>query len=174
MSLAGGAGAFFPGIIGCFLFPMIARRLPLRFFYLANGVLGSIFTLTLIVLPLAPWTFALALFGEFLFQAVSFSIQIGILFEAIGSNNPLAATTFAFLTAATNVPIVYMMVADGHAYSVAGIVGTFAVDASIGIVTCLLAGILLATVVSKASSSRTQSAQLMDAIQEDNQGIDAR
>jgi len=129
VSLAGGAGAFFPGIIGCFLFPIIARRLPLRFFYLANGVLGSIFTLSLIALPHAPWPFALALFGEFLFQAVAFSIQIGIVFEAIGRNNPLAATTFSFLTAATNLPVTYMLLADGHAYARAGIVGTFAVDA---------------------------------------------
>jgi PAT family beta-lactamase induction signal transducer AmpG len=168
VSLAGGAGAFFPGIIGCFLFPIIARRLPLRFFYLANGVLGSIFTLSLIALPHAPWPFALALFGEFLFQAVAFSIQIGIVFEAIGRNNPLAATTFSFLTAATNLPVTYMLLADGHAYARAGIVGTFAVDASIGIVTCLLAGILLAKFDSKASASSVQSAQLIDAMHEDS------
>jgi PAT family beta-lactamase induction signal transducer AmpG len=168
VSLAGGAEAFFPGIIGCFLFPIIARRLPLRLFYLANGVLGSIFTLSLIALPHAPWTFALALFGEFLFQAAAFSIQIGIVFEAIGRNNPLAATTFSFLTAATNVPVIYMMVADGHAYSIAGIVGTLAIDALIGIVTCLVAGILLARFDSKPIRSRVQSARLIDAMQEDN------
>jgi PAT family beta-lactamase induction signal transducer AmpG len=168
VSLAGGAGAFFPGIIGCFLFPIIARRLPLRHFYLANGVLGSIFTLSLIALPHAPWTFALALFGEFLFQAVAFSIQIGIVFEAIGRNNPLAATTFSFLTAATNVPVIYMMFADGHTYSIAGIVGTLAIDALIGIVTCLVAGILLARFDSKPIRSRVQSARLIDAMQEDN------
>jgi PAT family beta-lactamase induction signal transducer AmpG len=168
VSLAGGAGAFFPGIIGCFLFPIIVRRLPLRFFYLANGILGSIFTLTLIVLPHEPWTYALALFGEFLFQAVAFSIQIGIVFEAIGRDNPLAATTFAFLTAATNVPIVYMMIADGHAYSVAGTAGTFAIDALIGIGTCLLAGILIARFDSKASGPKVQKVQLIDAMQEDN------
>ena len=67
----------------------------------------------------------MALFGEFLFQAVSFSVQIGIVFEVIGPDNPLAATTFSFLTAATNIPVTYMMVADGHGYSARGIAGSF-------------------------------------------------
>jgi MFS transporter, PAT family, beta-lactamase induction signal transducer AmpG len=144
ISLAGGVGAFVPGILGCFLFPVIARRLPLRFFYLTNGIVGSLFTLSLIALPHTTRTFALAVFGEYLFQAVAFSIQIGIVFEAIGPSNPLAATTFAFLTAATNVPVTYVMLADGHAYSLGGIPGMFVIDAMIGIVTCLLAGFLLA------------------------------
>jgi PAT family beta-lactamase induction signal transducer AmpG len=144
VSLAGGVGAILPGILGCFLFPMMAKRVPLRFLYLSNGIVGSLFTLTLIVLPHVPATFAAALFGEFLFQAFAFATQLGIVFEAIGPNNPLAATTFAFLTAATNVPVTYMMVADGHTYSVAGISGTLAIDGLTGIATCILAAVVLA------------------------------
>ncbi len=151
ISLAGGVGEFVPAIIGCFLFPIFAKRMPLRFFYLANGVVGSLFTLGLIFLPHLTWTFALAVFGEFLFQAVAFSIQIGIVFDAIGPNNPLAATTFAFLTAATNIPVTYMMVADGRAYSAAGMVGAFSADASISIAACVVMGILLAKFSSKAA-----------------------
>ena len=144
ISLSGGVGAFFPGILGCAVFPFIARRIPLRFFYLANGILGSIFTLSLIVLPHVPLTFGLALFGEFLFQAVAFSIQIGIVFETIGRDNPLAATTFSFLTAATNIPVTYVLLIDGRSYAAGGIRGIFLTDAAIGIGTCILAGLLLA------------------------------
>jgi PAT family beta-lactamase induction signal transducer AmpG len=143
ISIAGGVGQFFPGIVGCFLFPVIARRMPLRGFYLVNGILGSLFTLCLLLLPHHAWTFALAVFGEFLFQAIAFSIQIGIVFEVIGPDNPLAATTFSFLTAATNVPVTCMVVLDGHAYSIAGIAGSLSVDAAISIVTCLIAGLLM-------------------------------
>jgi len=143
ISIAGGIGTFVPGIIGCALFPIFARRLPLRFFYLANGIVGSVFTLSLLALPHATSTFALAIFGEFLFQAVSFSVQIGIVFEAIGPDNPLAATTFSFLTAAGNIPVAYMMVADGRAYSAHGIAGSFGLDASVCIGACLLAWWLL-------------------------------
>jgi PAT family beta-lactamase induction signal transducer AmpG len=143
ISLAGGLGTFIPGVVGCALFPIFAKRLPLRFFYLANGILGSVFTLSLLALPHATSTFALAIFGEFLFQAVSFSVQIGIVFEAIGPDNPLAATTFSFLTAASNIPVAYMMVADGRAYAAHGIAGSFGLDAAICIAACLLAGSLL-------------------------------
>jgi PAT family beta-lactamase induction signal transducer AmpG len=144
ISLAGGVGAFFPGLLGCFVFPAIARKVPLRFFYLANGITGSLFTLSLLLLPRTPLSFGIAVFGEFLFQAVSFAIQLCIVFEAIGPDNPLAATTFSFLTAATNVPATAVMLADGRAYTAGGITAQFATDALIGIATCLIAGFLLA------------------------------
>jgi MFS transporter, PAT family, beta-lactamase induction signal transducer AmpG len=143
VSLAGGAGAFVSGIVGCLLFPIIAKQFPLRFFYLLNGVLGGLFTLCIIVLPHTPWCFALALLGEFLFQAGAYCIQIGIIFETIGKNNPLAATTFAFLGAATNIPVTYMMVADGRGYAIGGVAGALAMDAGIGIAACLVLGLLL-------------------------------
>jgi PAT family beta-lactamase induction signal transducer AmpG len=151
VSLAGGAGAFIPGLLGCSLFPVIARRLRLRSFYFANGIVGCLFTLSLVILPHTTFTFALALFGEYLFQALSFAIQIGIVFEAIGPDNPLAATTFAFLTAATNIPVTYLTFIDGHAYSVGGIAGTLFTDAAIGILTCAVAAILLAKLDSTAA-----------------------
>lgn len=144
VSFWGGVGAFIPGLLGCFVFPVIAKRIRLRFFYLANGILGCLFTLSLVMLPHTTATYAGALFGEYLFQAVAFSIQIGIVFEAIGPDNPLAATTFSFLTAATNVPVTYVTLADGRAYAKAGVAGTLFVDAAIGIATCLIAGALLA------------------------------
>jgi MFS transporter, PAT family, beta-lactamase induction signal transducer AmpG len=153
VSLAGGTGAFFPGLAGCLLFPRVARRMPLRLLYLGNGFVGSLFTLSLIVLPHAPWSFALALVGEFLFQAASYCIQIGIVFETIGQNNPLAATTFAFLTAATNIPVTYMMVVDGRGYAMGGVAGGFAMDAGISITACLLLGLLLYRLPGKTKGS---------------------
>src|SRR5580704_7260923 len=143
VSLAGGAGAILPGILGCLLFPLLSKRMPLRLLYLANGALGGLFTLSLIVLPHAPWTFALALLGEFLFQTISYTGTVALTFEAIGKNNPLAATTFTFLIAATNVPVAYMLYVDGKAYSFGGVRGSFAADAAISIVVCVLLGWLL-------------------------------
>lgn len=144
VSLAGGVGAFIPGLLGCSLFPVIAKRLRLRSFYFVNGIFGCFFTLSLVFLPHTTSTFALALFGEFLFQALSFAIQIGIVFETIGTNNPLAATIFAFLAAATNVPMTYLTLVDGHAYAAAGIRGMLFTDALIGVLACTVAAILFA------------------------------
>jgi MFS transporter, PAT family, beta-lactamase induction signal transducer AmpG len=97
--------------------------------------LGGFFTLGLILLPHTPLTFSVALAGEYLFQAIAFSIQVGIMFETIGENNPLAATTFTILSAATYVPITYMMVADGNGYSLGGVAWSLGVDAT-SITTC--------------------------------------
>ncbi len=143
VSLAGGTGAIVPGILGCLLFPLLARRMPLRLLYLANGAVGGVFTLILIALPHAPWTFVLALFGEFFFQAISYTGTVALAFETIGQNNPLAATTFTFLIAATNVPVAYMLYVDGRAYGFGGVRGSFAADAIISIVVCLLIGFIL-------------------------------
>ena len=130
VSLAGEAGAILPGILGCLLFPLLSKRMPLRLLYLANGAVGGLFTLSLIALPHVPWTFALALLGEFLFQTISYTGTVALTFEAIGKNNPLAATTFTFLIAATNVPVAYMLYVDGRAYSFGGVRGSFAADAA--------------------------------------------
>ena len=160
VSLAGGVGAFIPGLLGCTLFPVIARRLRLRSFYFMNGVIGCFFTLSLVILPHTTSTFALALLGEFFFQAICFSIQIGIVFEAIGPDNPLAATTFSFLTAATNVPVTYMTLIDGRAYSMAGITGTLFTDAGIGILTCTVAAVFLAKFEPRAAREGEDSVAL--------------
>ena len=166
VSFWGGVGAFIPGLLGCFIFPVIARRVRLRFFYLANGILGCLFTLSLVVMPHTTGTFAAALFGEYLFQAVAFSIQIGIVFEAIGADNPLAATTFSFLTAATNVPVTYVTLLDGRAYAKAGITGTLFVDAAIGIVTCLVAGTVLARMEEKRAVVAAEVVTAVEVVQE--------
>jgi MFS transporter, PAT family, beta-lactamase induction signal transducer AmpG len=153
VSLAGGAGAIVPGILGCVLFPFLAKRMPLRFLYLANGILGGLFTLSLLVLPRAPWSFTLALLGEFLFQAISYTGTVALSFETIGQNNPLAATTFTFLIAATNVPVAYMLYLDGRAYSLGGVRGSFAADAIVSIVVCVLIGWLLSRLQGDAFGS---------------------
>lgn len=70
----------------------------------------------------------------------------------MGQNNPLAATTFAFLTAATNIPLTYMMVADGRGYAMGGVTGSLAMDAGIGITACLLLGLLLYRLGGKTSA----------------------
>src|SRR5271156_4586814 len=153
VSLAGGVGAVVPGVLGCLLFPLLAKRMPLRLLYLANGTLGGLFTLSLLALPHAPWTFALALLGQFLFQAISYTGTVALSFEAIGQNNPLAATTFTFLIAATNVPVAYMLYLDGRAYGFGGARGSFAADAAISIVVCLLIGWLLSRLQGDAFGS---------------------
>lgn len=69
--------------------------------------------------------------------------------------------TFAVLTAATTVPVTYMIVLDGPAYSLGGVTGTLALDASIGIAACLLTGFLLSKLDRKPFKPAVENASLV-------------
>jgi MFS transporter, PAT family, beta-lactamase induction signal transducer AmpG len=143
VSLLGGSGVVVAGICGSLLLPTLAKRMLLRPLYLTIGAVGGVFTLGLILLPRTPGSFALALIGENMFQSLAVTCAIAIIFEINGRNNPLAATTFALLGAAYNFAIAYMPFVDGWGYSLRGAAGAFSADAGIGIVACVLMGLLL-------------------------------
>ncbi len=158
VSLIGGFGVALAGIGGSLLFPLIAarttRRIGLRPLYLGIGIVGSLFTLGLIFLPHTPTTFAIATIGEYAFQSLAFTAVVAIQLETIGHNNPLAATTFSLLAAASNLPLIYMQIFDGRAYASSGVTGAYLADALICIAACLVLGLLL--VLLRKLSTRKQ------------------
>jgi MFS transporter, PAT family, beta-lactamase induction signal transducer AmpG len=143
VGLVGGAGVMIGGIVGCLIFPLIDRLLPLRYLYLAIGIVGSMFTLTLIWLPRTPMTFAVALIGENVFQSAAIVASTAITFETIGRSNPLAATTFCLMVSAFNIANTYMVVVDGRGYAWRGVAGSYATDAAVSLVASLLLVTLL-------------------------------
>jgi MFS transporter, PAT family, beta-lactamase induction signal transducer AmpG len=154
VGLVGGLGVLLGGIAGCAAFPLIDRLLPLRFLYLAVGATGAVFTLALILLPHSPSLFAVALIGENVFQALAFTVSVAITFEIIGRSNPLAATTYCLLTSATNVPLTYMLIVDATGYARHGVAGSYAADAAVSLLACLL----LLALLSWLSRERTDGA----------------
>ncbi len=139
----GGAGVLFAGIAGCLVFPFIDRLLPLRYLYLAIGVVGALFTLALLLVPRTPLTFATALIGENVFQSAAITTSIAIAFETIGHRNPLAATTFSVIVSVLNIPNTYMVVVDGWGYAWRGVEGSLLVDAGASLAACSLLTLLL-------------------------------
>jgi PAT family beta-lactamase induction signal transducer AmpG len=131
------------GIVGCFVFPALSRLMPLRPFYLAVGIVGGLCTLGLILLPRTPASYAMLLITENLFQALAITTSTAITFEAIGRDNPLASTTFCFITSAFGVPISYMLYVDAFGFAHGGITGSLAIDAITGIVASVLLGFML-------------------------------
>jgi PAT family beta-lactamase induction signal transducer AmpG len=142
-SLVGGGAVLFGGTAGCLVFRLVDRLLPLRFLYLAIGVMGLLFTLIVILLPHTPAVFAVTFIGENVFQGLAITTSVAIAFETIGPRNPLAATTFCLLISAYNIPITYMLMVDGWGYGKRGVAGSFAADASLGVVASVLLGALL-------------------------------
>jgi PAT family beta-lactamase induction signal transducer AmpG len=137
VGLVAGAGVLLGGVCGCLLFPLIDRSMPLRLLYLAIGLVGSMFTLALLLLPHTPATFALALIGENVFQALAITASVAIAFETIGRSNPLAATTYCLMVSAFNIPITYMLFVDGAGYGRHGVAGSYAADAGLSLIASL-------------------------------------
>jgi MFS transporter, PAT family, beta-lactamase induction signal transducer AmpG len=144
VGLVGGGGVVIAGVAGCLLFALIGRLMPLRYLYLVIGATGAIFTLALILLPRTPLCFAVALIGENIFQSVSITASTAISFEAIGRNNPLAATTYCLMVSSFNVANTYMLMVDGWGYAHGGVPGSYALDA---VVSLAASGVLAAVLV---------------------------
>ena len=143
VSFFGGIGAIVAGAVGALVVPLIARRVALRPLYLAIGIAGAGFTLSLLLLPRTPGAYGLAFLGENIFQAAAFAASFAIVYEVIGKGNPLAATIYALLTSASNLPIVYMEVVDGRGFDWRGVTGAFLADALISGGVCVLLWIAL-------------------------------
>jgi len=152
IAFAGGTGAILAGIVGSLTLPRLAKRAPLRPLYLGIGIVGALFTLSLLLMPHEAWTFVVAIIGENVFQSLAITCSFAIAFETIGANNPLASTIFAVLSAAGNLPIDYMVAVDGRAYAWHGLAGSFIVDAGLGITSCLLLVLLLRLVQLKPAN----------------------
>ena len=139
----GGAGVAVAGIAGCLLFPALSRLMPLRYLYLAIGVVGSLFTVALIALPRSPATFALALIGENVFQSLAITASTAITFDTVGRGNPLASTTFCVMVSAFNLANTYMLVVDGWGYRWRGVTGSYLFDATATLLASSLIGAAL-------------------------------
>jgi PAT family beta-lactamase induction signal transducer AmpG len=143
VSLLGGVGTLAAGVCGSLLLPRLAPYMRLRPLYLVMGAIGAFFTLSILLLPRSPPSFALAVIGANIFQSLEIACSVAIIFEVIGPRNPLAATNFAVLSAAYNVPIAYMLRVDGWGYGHRGLGGAFTADAGFSLLACLLIALLL-------------------------------
>ena len=156
VGMIGGTGAMLGGIAGCLIFPLIDRLLPLRMLYLTIGVVGSLFTLSLLMLPHTPATFGVALIGENIFQALAITASTAVAFETIGRANPLASTTFCLVISAFNVPISYMLLVDGAGYGRHGVSGSYIADAAVSMVSSVLLMCVLAWLGRRRSLNAVQ------------------
>jgi PAT family beta-lactamase induction signal transducer AmpG len=132
----GGVVLSLAGATACLLLPLFARWIKSLPLYLLIGTVGSLFTLTLLLLPRSPLTFAIAFLGENVVQALSFTAAVAICFATIGRNNPLAATQFSLLTSATVIPILYMGLLDGRVYDSHGVARMYLTDGGLSLAAC--------------------------------------
>ena len=137
VAVVAGTGVTVAAVTAILLTRPLTERIRPQLLYLLIGIVGALFTFTLIALPRNGATFALAMAGENVFQAAAFMAANAIIFRGIGEGSPLAATQFTFLNAAYALPITYMQTIDGHAYAFGGLTTTFLTDAGISLLVCL-------------------------------------
>jgi PAT family beta-lactamase induction signal transducer AmpG len=138
-----GVGVAVAGVVGALLVPPIIRGVPPQRAYLAIGAVGVVFTLAQILLPRTPLTFAVAMIGENGIQAAAFAASFVIILQSVGEDNPLAATQFALLNAASGLPLAYMQAIDGEAYGHGGLNTSYLTDALISLAACVVLLLLL-------------------------------
>ena len=138
VSAVGGIGIVVAGVVGSLLVPVFLDRLHPRKLYLLIGSIGGLFTLSLMLVPRIPTTFAMAMVGENAFQAAAFAVEGAIMLRGIGHSNPLAATQFALLNAASSLPIAYMQFVDGQAYETRGLDGSLLWDGVFSLTACAI------------------------------------
>jgi PAT family beta-lactamase induction signal transducer AmpG len=138
-----GIGVAVAGIIGALLVPPAIRGMSPQRAYLAIGAIGVVFTLAQILLPRIPAAFAFVMIGENGIQAAAFAASFVIILQSVGEDNPLAATQFALLNAASGLPLAYMQVIDGAAYDHGGLNTSYLTDALISLAACALLVMLL-------------------------------
>jgi PAT family beta-lactamase induction signal transducer AmpG len=141
--LIGGTGVCVAGVVGSLMAPRLGAGLRPRVLYLAVGLTGAAFSLALIGLPRTPAMFGAALLGENIFQAAAFAVSNVIALNSLGEDNPLAATQFGLLFAASAVPLTYMQLIDGAAFTAHGLNGGLIVDAAVTAAACVLLAVVL-------------------------------
>jgi PAT family beta-lactamase induction signal transducer AmpG len=138
VSMIGGAAGIAAGLIGSLLVPPLASRAPARALYLGIGLLGAIFTLSLIIAPRTPTLFGIAIIGQNIAQAAALATVNVVALQSLGKDNPFAATQFGLLCSASALPITYMQLLDGHAYGAGGLKLMYLADGGLGFAACVL------------------------------------
>jgi PAT family beta-lactamase induction signal transducer AmpG len=111
--------------------------------YILLGLLGATFSLLLIWSPRTPTGFGAALLGENIFQAAAFAVSNVISLNSLGEDNPLAASQFGLLFASSAVPLTYMQLIDGAAFTAHGLNGGLFADAALTAVACIVLALIL-------------------------------
>jgi len=138
-----GVGVAVAGIIGALLVPPIIRGFAVDRAYLLIGAVGAAFTLSQILLPRIPATFALGMIGQNGIQAAAFAAVNVLALRSIREDHPLAATQYALLMAASGLPLAYMQAIDGNAYGHGGLTSSYLTDALISLAACAVLALLL-------------------------------
>ena len=139
VDLANGFGATVTGLAAALLARWSMRLVDAPLLYLGIGVIGAVFTVTVIAMPHTAPFYLAAVIGENMAQSFAQVSQNAIIFGSIRRGSPLAASQFGLLNTAALLPYTYMLALDGYGYHLVGnVAGSFWMDAGISLEACAL------------------------------------
>jgi PAT family beta-lactamase induction signal transducer AmpG len=139
VDIGNGIGATVIGFVASLAARLLLKRLPAPLMYLGIGIVGAVFTLSLLALPRTPLIYMMAVIGENAAQSIAQVSQNAIIFRSIREGSPLASSQFGLLSTAFVVPYAYMQMLDGYGYKLAGgVAGSFMMDAIVSLAACAL------------------------------------
>ena len=139
VDLANGFGATVTGLAAALLARWFLRFVHGPLLYLGIGVVGALFTVTVIALPHTAPVYLVAVIGENMAQSFAQVSQNAVIFGSIRRGSPLAASQFGLLNTAALLPYSYMLALDGYGYHLIGnVAGSFWMDAVVSLAACLI------------------------------------
>jgi len=116
--------------LGCCLGGVVADRMNRMLAFPLGGGLSAMFGVYLGFAPATPVTYAVGLSGYAIASGFTTAVYTALLLDVVGNRKHAAASAYATLNAAGNVPVTYMTWLDGVGYKHWGKTGLMATDAS--------------------------------------------
>ena len=125
-----GIGGGLLGALGCFLGGVVADRMNRMLAYTLAGGLLAVFGVYLAFADATPFTYAAGYSGYAITAGFAWAAGTALLLDVVGNRKHAAASSYATLNAAGNVPVTYMTWLDGVGYKHWGRHGMMATDAA--------------------------------------------
>lgn len=125
-----GIGGGLLSALGCFVGGVVADKIGRTFAYALAGGFAALFGVYLAIAPATPFTYAAGYSGYAVSAGFAYAVYTAIVLDIVGHRKNAAATGYAVLNSAGNLPIAYMTWLDGLGYRHWGARGLMATDAA--------------------------------------------
>ncbi|MGA9883047.1 MAG: MFS transporter [Candidatus Acidiferrales bacterium] len=138
-----GAGCAITASIGALLGGYAANRVSRGRLYLGAGLVTSFVALAMALAPHTPLDFILGALVYNGLAGVAYAAFNAFGYQLVGQNSAVASTQLGLFSASTNLAIVYMTWADGHASKYFGVTGLLLTDSIAAMISAIALLILL-------------------------------
>lgn len=138
-----GAGCAITASIGALLGGYAANRVSRGRLYLAAGLVTSFVALAMALAPHTPMDFILGALVYNGLAGVVYAAFNAFGYQLVGQNSAVASTQLGLFSASTNLAIVYMTWADGHASKYFGVTGLLLTDSIAAMISAIALLIVL-------------------------------